>query len=131
MLGTPSDLDQSFITDKSAVKYLRDHGAGRRGGALSQRLPHASQEALDLLGRMLEFNPFLRPTIEECISHPFFDKIRNPATLAINPNIIDLVIDHEDQSVTMADLRTIIQQEMAFFKAKRMREGPWHINNTC
>lgn len=36
-----------------------------------------SAEALNLLKRMLVFNPKKRISIDECLAHPFFEEIRN------------------------------------------------------
>jgi serine/threonine protein kinase len=33
--------------------------------------PGAPNEAVDLLKKMLQFNPYQRITLEECLSHPF------------------------------------------------------------
>jgi len=39
---------------------------------LAQRYPAAGEEAIDLLGKMLLFNPYFRITVEDAIEHPFF-----------------------------------------------------------
>lgn len=96
ILGSPNEEDKCFITDKSAIKYLKDFGDGKRRIDFKARFPYASNEALDLMTKMLEFNPYMRPTIEECINHPFFDKIRNPNAFQVSPRVIDILIDHED-----------------------------------
>lgn len=38
-----------------------------------------SAEALNLLKRMLVFNPKRRISVDECLAHPFFKEVRNPA----------------------------------------------------
>jgi serine/threonine protein kinase len=38
--------------------------------------PGAGDEALDLLGRILVFNPYFRITVDEALAHPFFKKVR-------------------------------------------------------
>lgn len=38
--------------------------------------PGAGDEAIDLLNRILIFNPYFRITIEEALAHPFFKKVR-------------------------------------------------------
>jgi serine/threonine protein kinase len=77
---------------------------------------------------MLEFNPFMRPTVEECLSHPYFEVIRNPTVLSFSPRVIDILIDHDNQNLNLADLKAIIVQEINFFKLKRIQDGPDHIN---
>lgn len=38
--------------------------------------PGAGEEAIDLLQRILIFNPYFRITIDEALAHPFFKKVR-------------------------------------------------------
>jgi mitogen-activated protein kinase 15 len=53
-------------------------------------------EALDLLNRLLQFNPKRRPTAEECLRHPFVELFHKPdeeplakrrITVELNDNI--------------------------------------------
>lgn len=43
---------------------------------LNQIIKNASDEGLDLMKRMMRFNPTDRPTAVECLEHPFFDDVR-------------------------------------------------------
>lgn len=38
--------------------------------------PGAGDEAIDLLGRILIFNPYFRISVDEALAHPFFKKVR-------------------------------------------------------
>ena len=40
--------------------------------------PGAGDEAIDLLHKILVFNPYFRASIDECMDHPFFKKNRKP-----------------------------------------------------
>jgi serine/threonine protein kinase len=44
---------------------------------LSNKYPSATLEALDFLQKILVFNPFFRLTIDDALSHPLFDNVRN------------------------------------------------------
>ena len=57
----------------------------------AERLPYASDLALDLLKKMVSFNPYMRPKVEECLEHPFFVKLRQPAFETSSPRVINLV----------------------------------------
>jgi hypothetical protein len=39
---------------------------------LSKKYPGAGNQAIDLLNKMLLFNPYFRITIDEALDHPFF-----------------------------------------------------------
>mmetsp|Transcript_39853 Transcript_39853/g.29406 ORF Transcript_39853/g.29406 Transcript_39853/m.29406 type:complete len:106 (+) Transcript_39853:981-1298(+) len=77
VLGAPSEHDLSFVTDPTAIAYLQEYKASEKKGVdLDLRFPYASKEAMDLLRKMVQFNPFYRISIEECLAHPFFSNIR-------------------------------------------------------
>lgn len=48
----------------------------REGCGLESKLPEGNEEALDLLYRMLEYEPQARITAGEALRHSFFDEIR-------------------------------------------------------
>ncbi len=43
------------------------------------RFPKASPQVLDLLERMLQFNPANRITVEQALAHPYLAKVRHAA----------------------------------------------------
>jgi mitogen-activated protein kinase 1/3 len=75
VIGTPSEEDKSFVTDTKATEYL-DAFPQRPKTDLKTLYPGAGDDALDLLGRILIFNPYFRITIDDALSHPFFKKVR-------------------------------------------------------
>lgn len=38
--------------------------------------PGAGEEAIDLLHKILVFNPYFRVNLDECLEHSFFKKVR-------------------------------------------------------
>ncbi|CAN0350117.1 unnamed protein product [Ascophyllum nodosum] len=79
VLGCPSEEDMSFITDRAARGVVLKHGrqAGVLRGAggarpLAGYFPEDTNPlALDLLARMLVFNPKKRIGVEEALEHPY------------------------------------------------------------
>jgi len=55
---------------------------------LSTVYPGAGEEAINLLHKILVFNPYFRLTIEECLSHSFFKKLRKPEKEVSSADII-------------------------------------------
>ena len=76
MIGTPEKQEISHITDKKIQFYLSSFQK-RPKKEFKTIFPAASDDAIDLLTRLLIFNPEDRITIEECLKHPFFDKVRH------------------------------------------------------
>ena len=71
---------------------------------------------------MVSFNPYMRPNIEECLAHPFFEKIRRPVFETQSSTIINLEeIDSDALTAppNMAKLKKIITEEVKYFRGKR------------
>lgn len=77
VIGSPSEDDKSFVTDSKAIEYLNAFPK-REKIDLSTIYPGAGEEAIDLLHRILVFNPYFRISIDDCLEHPFFKKLRKP-----------------------------------------------------
>jgi serine/threonine protein kinase len=78
VLGAPTEDDLSFVTDQTAINYLKEFQPNSQGIEFKERFPFASREALDLVQKMVQFNPFFRISIGDCLAHPFLAKVRKP-----------------------------------------------------
>lgn len=76
IIGTPSESDTSFVTDLKALEYLNQFPPQERAD-LKVKYPGSSPEAIDFLERVLVFNPYFRISLQECLEHPLFAKVRN------------------------------------------------------
>lgn len=76
VLGTPSEEDIEALEKDDARRYIRFFSK-RDGRDLAERFSASSPEALNLLKRMLVFNPKKRISVDECLAHPFFEEVRN------------------------------------------------------
>lgn len=75
VIGTPNEEDKSFVTDQKALDYLNAFPNMNRVD-LSSVYPGAGEEAIDLLNKVLVFNPYFRMSLDECMEHPFFKSMR-------------------------------------------------------
>jgi serine/threonine protein kinase len=89
-------LKKEFFESKRAFQYYQcvsrfDQGAQDLGDLHK----NGSPELIDLMERCLELDPQLRCTIDDCISLPVFDKIRNEKLEknAFAPDRVDVKID--------------------------------------
>ena len=64
--------------------------------SLSQQFPYASDDLIDILSKMLEFNPFFRPTARELLQHPVFNKLYDPRHDIQAPYKIYIDIDENE-----------------------------------
>jgi serine/threonine protein kinase len=87
-LGTPNSQDISYIGNESALKYIKS--LPKRSKQSFQTLyPNANPVGLDLLNKMLTFNPNSRISAEECINHPYFEGLHNPEEDLTCPKTFD------------------------------------------
>lgn len=76
VIGTPQPSDLGHIRDKRVLYYLSTFSRKPKKD-LKTVFPAASEEALDLLTRLVIFDPNQRITLKDALSHPFFDKVRS------------------------------------------------------
>jgi mitogen-activated protein kinase 1/3 len=76
VLGTPTPEDMTFIGNDLARKYIRKLPK-RNKQSWSSLYPKANPVALNLLGKMLVFNPEKRYTVKQCLKHPYFEGLHN------------------------------------------------------
>ena len=76
--------------------------------------PGAGEEAIDILHKILVFNPYFRASIEDCLEHPFFKKVRKPEKELIAVDIIKF--DWEKEHLDRQKLREHFVEEIMFFK---------------
>lgn len=101
-LGSPSLDDLHFVQTEAARQFILRQPY-HRGVPFSQLMPHVRGPCLDLLHRMLLFDPHKRITIDEALAHPFMARVRAarshvseidpPAKFVIGPRLRKLSVD--------------------------------------
>lgn len=54
---------------------------------------------------MVSFNPFFRPSIEECLEHPYFNRVRRINTEIVSENYIEIELDKVEVELSIAELQ--------------------------
>lgn len=75
VLGSPSAEDMDFVRAPAARNFML-RLPQCAPVPFSQLFPHVRGPVLDLLARMLTFNPSKRITVEEALAHPFLARVR-------------------------------------------------------
>ena len=117
IIGTPTEEDASFVTDYKAAEYLKTFTPRPRAD-LSKTFPGISDPGFDFLNKMLVFNPYFRPTIEECLEHPYLKKVRQVQSEQVSEREIFLELEKE-QDLNIYRLRELFLEEVSHFKSKR------------
>lgn len=87
MLGSPSQEDLNCIHNVKARTYLQSLPIKPKV-PFSRLYPDADPRALDLLDRMLTFNPNNRITVDEALAHPYFSQYYDPADEVYSLNVL-------------------------------------------
>ncbi|KAL9655263.1 hypothetical protein ABK040_009037 [Willaertia magna] len=77
VLGVPEDQDMEHISHKEARRYIK-HMPKKMSMPLKLIFPKASKDEIDLLSKMLVFNPKKRITAAEAMCHPYFSQLHDP-----------------------------------------------------
>jgi serine/threonine protein kinase len=77
VLGTPSKSDMKFISNEKALEYIKSLKKQPKI-PFNKIYKDANPLALDLLDKMLIFNPHERITVDEALAHPYFKSLHNP-----------------------------------------------------
>jgi len=78
ILGSPSQEDLNCIINEKARGYLMSLPPKSKV-PWNKLFPKADPKALDLLDKMLTFNPNKRITVEEALAHPYLEQYYEPA----------------------------------------------------
>ena len=76
-LGGPKEEDLAVIIDKQSAHELAKSTKGIKPKNLSDILQNCPTEMIDLISKILIYNPKKRPTAVEIMAHPVFDDLKN------------------------------------------------------
>ncbi len=129
--GTPTDQSMKDIASSRARAYLKSLPP-KRGVPLQSLFPKASSSAINLLKRMLTFDPMSRISIEDALAHPFLQGVHIKGASKVY-NDIDIQFEFESSDVTLTKplLRKYIFREYQSFQlSKHARESGARFNQT-
>jgi len=100
ILGRPSKEDLDSIQSDYAAQMLENIPDHNVENGLDDMYPNADDEAMDLLKKLLTFNPDKRITVEQSLDHPYVAQFHNPAEEIICEKTIVIPInDNKKMSV--------------------------------
>jgi len=112
ILGTPAEEDISHLGE--VRNYLRNLDDKPRV-KFSTIFKAAPEDAIDLLDKMLVFNPTKRLSVKEALKHPFLDSVRLPETESVcSTDMPSLDVSELDAS----ELRVQLLEQIAHFSNK-------------
>jgi mitogen-activated protein kinase 1/3 len=119
ILGTPTKAELAFIGNELAVKFVRSLPK-RNKQSWSTLFPKSNPVALDLLGKMLNFNPLKRYNVKQCLSHPYFEGIHNEKTEPVCKEVFDWSWDNFEPTKEL--LQEMVYEESLKFHPEKERK---------
>ncbi|KAK9038054.1 hypothetical protein V6N11_022947 [Hibiscus sabdariffa] len=120
VLGSQQEADLAFIDNPKARRYIKSLPYSR-GIHFSHLYPQADPLAIDLLQRMLVFDPSKRITITEALLHPYMSGLYDPRSNPPAQVPIDLDID-ENMGEQM--IREMVWVEMLHYHPEIASSNP-------
>lgn len=120
VIGTPTRLQVSHIKNVQAKKFL-DSQSGKDPASYTQVFPHASAEALELLERLLLFDPEQRFDVDEALSTRFLEnasRVESPS-LVFPENDDRCEFEFERNGSSKYQLKNLIIEESVSLKQER------------
>lgn len=72
LLGTPTEADINLLEREDARRYIRCFAA-REGDGIKSKFPQVDDDCVDILDKMLRFNPSQRISVAKALEHPLFE----------------------------------------------------------
>lgn len=113
VLGTPTEDDYEFISNDKALEYIKSLKKKEKV-PFKEVYPKATPLALDLMEKMLTFNPKKRITIEEALKHPYLAALHNEASEPVCEKPFDFTFENVD--MTKKVLQDLMWEEIYKFR---------------
>ena len=121
LLGTPPAESISRIRNEKARRYLSSMRK-KQPVPFSKKFPNADPLALNLLKRLLAFDPKDRPTAEEALSDPYFHGLANVDREPSTQPISKLEFEFERRKLNKDDVRELIYREILEYHPQMLQE---------
>ncbi|GMG19503.1 unnamed protein product [Ambrosiozyma monospora] len=111
--GTPLSEDYDSIKSRRAKEYIRTLPF-RQKRPFSELFPNASPDAIDLLEKLLAFNPKRRLTVEQALEHPYLAFYHEPNDEPVAEKIPEDFFDFDKKKdeLSLLELKKMLYDEV-------------------
>ncbi|CAK4081385.1 unnamed protein product [Aphanomyces euteiches] len=119
VVGSPEESSLDFITNPKAKRFILKQPKKPRL-PLNSIYPRASELCLDLLDKMLSFDPRTRITIDEALEHPYLAQVRDRSVETTADTPFDF--SFEECELTRKKLQELIFEDVCHFHPEALEE---------
>eukprot|EP00994_Dinema_validum_P006586 NODE_496_length_1630_cov_89.496521_g356_i0.p1 GENE.NODE_496_length_1630_cov_89.496521_g356_i0~~NODE_496_length_1630_cov_89.496521_g356_i0.p1 ORF type:complete len:416 (-),score=111.77 NODE_496_length_1630_cov_89.496521_g356_i0:241-1488(-) len=117
VVGSPSNKDIEGIGSEKARNYIRQLHPKRERRDFHRIYPKVADDAIDLLNKMMLFNPNDRIAVAQALEHPYFATMHDAADEPdAEPFAFEL--DIGDNTLTVFDLKEVLFKQLCLFHGK-------------
>ncbi|KAJ4980366.1 hypothetical protein NE237_031203 [Protea cynaroides] len=111
LIGTPAESDLGFVNE-NAKRYIRQLPRHDRQ-SLTEKFPHVHPSAIDLVEKMLTFDPRERITVEDALAHPYLASLHDISDEPVCSTPFSF--DFEQDALTEEQMKDLIYIEALAF----------------
>eukprot|EP00753_Platysulcus_tardus_P017211 PLAT6326.1.p1 GENE.PLAT6326.1~~PLAT6326.1.p1 ORF type:complete len:397 (+),score=202.56 PLAT6326.1:27-1193(+) len=112
VLGSASDDDLHFVKSEKARRFMKSQPF-KPAVPFASLYPEAQPDAIDLLEKMLVFDPDRRLTVEEALAHPYMESLHCEEDEPVAPSRFSF--EFEKEELTKERLQQLMYDEMLSF----------------
>ncbi|PWZ17158.1 Mitogen-activated protein kinase 1 [Zea mays] len=111
LIGTPNEADLDFVNE-NARRYIRQLPCHARQ-SFPEKFPHVQPLAIDLVEKMLTFDPRQRITVEGALAHPYLASLHDISDEPVCS--MPFSFDFEQHALSEEQMKDLIYQEALAF----------------
>ncbi|ONK69011.1 uncharacterized protein A4U43_C05F18350 [Asparagus officinalis] len=111
LIGTPDEADLGYVNE-NARRYIRQLPRHPRQ-SFHEKFPHVHPAAIDLVERMLTFDPRQRITVEEALAHPYLASLHDISDEPVCT--MPFSFDFEQHALSEEQMKELIYREALAF----------------
>jgi mitogen-activated protein kinase 15 len=116
--GKPSRQVLEEIDAPYAATMIDSLPSETKPRKLRDMFPNTSEDALDLLSKLLDFSPVTRYNIDQTLNHPYVAQFHNPDDEPVCDNAIAVTVD-DDKKLKINDYRQLLYDDIAAKKKEK------------
>ena len=114
LLGTPTEEEMQKFLTKGAQKFIRSLEK-KPAKKLESIFPKISPLALDLLKKMLLFDPEKRISVEKALDHPYLEALHCSENEMVRESVKSADFEFEEYSLTIEQMKDLIYEEILLY----------------